>query len=316
MLDTHAGSGFYDLKDEKSLKTQESSAGISQLLNALATASLAQQGLASREALSREALSRETASQETALHKQAEFVLSQSRPELELMAQLADPNELGCIIEYLKIIARINMPPDNAGQAAADIDYKILAANLRHYPGSPFIVNALLRPQDKLIAAELHPAEAAALRRRFYDRKNIMVHQRDGFEALSALWPPPEKRGLVLIDPPYEKPDDYDRITQALQSLVKKWPAAMAMVWYPIKDRPTLWQFQEKLAHIDKAEILCAEFIYQKEIRHDRLNGCGLILLKPPFGFSYKLQSVFAFLHAALATEAAHTTIKPIKSLA
>src|SRR5690606_37221797 len=95
------------------------------------------------------------------------------------------------------------------------------------YPGSPAIVAGLLRDGDRLAACELHPEDAEALRANFRRDRRVAVHHRDGYEALPALVPPPERRGLVFLDPPYEARDEAERLGQALVAAVRKWPTGI-----------------------------------------------------------------------------------------
>lgn len=106
----------------------------------------------------------------------------------------------------------------------------------RTYPGSPEIVRSALRPGDRLIACELHPADAQALKARYRNDRQVAVHRRDGYEAIGALTPPAERRGLVFIDPPFEAPDETERLIAALQAGLARWPTGIFCAWYPIKD--------------------------------------------------------------------------------
>src|ERR1700722_14232108 len=152
----------------------------------------------------------------------------------------------------------------------------------RFYPGSPLLAAHMLRPQDRLIACGLHEEDARELRRNFRDRKQVQIHHRDGYEALRAFLPPEEKRGCVLIDPPYEQPDEFEKLGVAVADAYKRWPQGMFAIWYPIKERPAIWHFHEALIATGIRKQLCAEFVYEEEIRADRLNGCGFILINPP----------------------------------
>ena len=121
---------------------------------------------------------------------------------------------------------------------------------LKHYPGSPLQVARLLRPDDSAQLCELHTEEAAKLRDLFRGNPQVHVHQRDGYEALKALLPPKEKRGLVLIDPPYEAQEaEYKLIEQALKSALLRWPTGIYAVWYPIKLRSQVQPFLRRLQH-------------------------------------------------------------------
>ncbi len=192
-----------------------------------------------------------------------------------------------------EILALQRNAPDFAGEGSG-----LEAIHL--YPGSPVLIRRLLRPQDRLVACELHPEDANELKRRFHGDKQAHIHDRDGYEALEALLPPPEKRGLVLIDPPFEKPDEFDSLVEAVKTLNRKWPTGQGMIWYPVKERPAIWRFHEALAASGAARILCAEFTQFAEIRHDRLNGCGLIFVNPPWRLDRQLAQLFPALHERL----------------
>jgi len=176
---------------------------------------------------------------------------------------------------------------------------------LRFYAGSPFLARQMLRPQDRLIACEAHPDDFAALRRTVLpeaDRKNVQLHHRDGYAALKAFLPFAEKRGLILIDPPYEKPDEVDALLKALTLIPERAPQVTVAIWYPVKDRPTLWSFHERLREAKLGEILIAEFLFQPELRADRLNGTGFAFVNPPFILQEQLTALFPLLHQTLET--------------
>lgn len=203
--------------------------------------------------------------------------------------------------EYLDVLKRAN-----PGWDPADTELK----GFRRYPGSPVVAAGLLRPQDRLIACELHPEDCAELRRTMRHYAQAQIHCRDGYEALRAFLPPSEKRGLALIDPPYEDAQEFDRLPALLAEAWRRWPQGIFMLWYPIKERPAIWRLHEALRNLcpgggdgRQSKILCAEFVYQEEIRSDRLNGSGLIAINPPWRLDRQLQEIFSFLHKALATD-------------
>ena len=119
---------------------------------------------------------------------------------------------------------------------AALADYVGLVRELGLYPGSPVLIRALLRADDHLGCCELHPEEYRALCRRFARDPAVAVHLRDAWEALGALLPPQPRRGLVLIDPPFEEKDEGERLARALTAGLRRWPTGTFMAWYPIKD--------------------------------------------------------------------------------
>ncbi|NBC94742.1 MAG: 23S rRNA (adenine(2030)-N(6))-methyltransferase RlmJ, partial [Deinococcus-Thermus bacterium] len=116
------------------------------------------------------------------------------------------------------------------------------------YPGSPALAAALLRDGDRLVAVEQHPEDAAALKAAFAGDGRVQVHRRDGWEAMAALVPPAERRGLVLADPAFEVVDEFARMTAALVKAHARWPTGVYALWYPIKHRPPVDAFLGDLA--------------------------------------------------------------------
>ena len=154
------------------------------------------------------------------------------------------------------------------------------------YPGSPALIRAALRPQDRLMAVELHPEDHAKLKVHFKHDAQVAVHKRDAWEALRALTPFPEKRGLVLIDPPFEQEGDYGRITEAMALLRHRFRAAIIAAWYPIKHRAPVRGFHHALMEAGIAPLLAAELWLREPTDPQRLNGSGLVVTNPPQGFA------------------------------
>jgi len=182
--------------------------------------------------------------------------------------------------------------------------------HVRFYPGSPVIVRQMLRPQDRLIACELHPEDAEALRCQFRNDRQAHIHLRDGYDALSAFLPPPEKRGLVLIDPPFEERDEFEKLATALKAAHSRWAAGIFMLWYPIKDRPAIWRFHEAMVATGIPKQLVAEFTYDEAAGTDQLIGCGFLLINPPWKLDEELGTLFPALHEALATKHRGASVK------
>ena len=167
---------------------------------------------------------------------------------------------------------------------------------LKTYPGSPALAQYWLRAQDRLIACEREPAAARTLAARMRGDNRIRTVTIDGYTALNAYVPPKERRGLVLIDPPFEQPNEHDRIAQGLAGAQRKWPTGIYALWYPIKDTRESESFSRRLARLDIARMLRAELILPGK-GDERLRGSGLILVNPP----WKLQSELGVLLPALA---------------
>ncbi|MBV8825998.1 MAG: 23S rRNA (adenine(2030)-N(6))-methyltransferase RlmJ [Hyphomicrobiales bacterium] len=169
--------------------------------------------------------------------------------------------------------------------------------HLTTYPGSPVLVRGWLRPQDRLLAGELEPAAASALVRRMRGDTRVKVVMIDGWTALSAYLPPKERRGAVLIDPPFEQPNEFARLAEGLAVAHRKWPTGTYLAWYPIKDRRETDAFCRKLGRTGIPKMLRAELTIGPDRAATRLAGTGLVVINPP----WKLQSDLAVLLPVLA---------------
>lgn len=158
------------------------------------------------------------------------------------------------------------------------------------YPGSPLIAAGLLGEEDHLVLVEAVPAEAAALRRLFRYDPRIAVHCRDGWEAVGALLPPTPRRGLLLVDPPYEAPDDLRHVVEGLVLARRRWPVGVLAAWYPIKDRRMLRPFYRDLGASGVSGLLRAELSVRPDDNPAGLNGSGMILAAPPWGLEEDLR--------------------------
>jgi len=173
------------------------------------------------------------------------------------------------------------------------------------YPGSPALIRAALRPQDRLMAVELHPEDHAKLKAHFKRDTQVAVHKRDAWEALRALTPFPEKRGLVLIDPPFEQEGDNRRITEAMAMLRHRFRAAIIAAWYPIKHRAPVRGFHHALMEGGVAPLLAAELWLREPTDPQRLNGSGLVIANPPQGFAEDAAAILPALLAGLGADEA-----------
>ncbi|TAM93896.1 MAG: 23S rRNA (adenine(2030)-N(6))-methyltransferase RlmJ, partial [Rhodanobacteraceae bacterium] len=173
---------------------------------------------------------------------------------------------------------------------------------LRMYPGSPLLAANALRGNDRLVLCEVQDEETAALRARFRDDRRVHIHQRDGYAALHALLPPPEKRGLVLIDPPFEAQEgEFATIESALAHAHARWPNGVYAVWYPIKSHRTIMPFHRHLSNGPFGEVLVAELMVQPDDSPLRLNGCGMLIANPPWRLDAVLSTLLPALRGTLA---------------
>jgi 23S rRNA (adenine2030-N6)-methyltransferase len=150
------------------------------------------------------------------------------------------------------------------------------------YPGSPAIAREMLRPGDQAVAVELHPIDHAKLAERFAGAHTVKVMHLDGWTALHALVPPKERRGLVLVDPPFEAPGEMERLSAEMIKALRKWPTGIYAGWYPIKDTRIVDRALAPLAGADRP-VLRLELLIDHPNDTTRLNGCGLVVVNPPW---------------------------------
>jgi 23S rRNA (adenine2030-N6)-methyltransferase len=160
------------------------------------------------------------------------------------------------------------------------------------YPGSPALARAWLRAQDRLIACELEPGAAKALAGHLRGDLRIKCLAIDGWTAWSAYIPPKERRGVVLVDPPFEQDGDYRRLARGLESAVRKWATGIYLLWYPIKGRPEPDALAKSARRLGGAKILRAELTVSPLSDPTRLNGAGLILVNPPWTLENELSAL------------------------
>lgn len=171
------------------------------------------------------------------------------------------------------------------------------------YPGSPLIVRRLLRPQDRLTAIELHPEDAERLKSLFAGDFQVRTIELDGWLALGAHLPPKEKRGLVLVDPPFEEKGEFDRLVDGLVRAHRRWPGGIYALWYPIKDRAAVKDFREQLKETGISKILDIAFEVRPPSRDELFDGSGLVVVNPPFVFDEEMRVLLPALKTALAED-------------
>jgi 23S rRNA (adenine2030-N6)-methyltransferase len=230
VIDTHAGTGAYDLASEESGKTGEWREGIGRLIDA------------------------------------------------ELPASVA-----GLLEPYLAVVRKEN--PDGG---------------LTRYPGSPLIARRLIRRNDRLIVNELHADDVKALRRLFAADTRTTVLSLDAWMALKALLPPKERRGVVLVDPPFEQPGEFTRLAQGLREAWRRFATGTVIVWYPLKDARLVSAFRRELADLGVPKLLSAELLLGGKEESDGLGGTGLVVLNPPFQLDEKLARLLPYLAATV----------------
>jgi len=308
-LDTHAGRGHYDLtaahRGDTLERKPEHPDGIGRLM-------VEWHGLPARDSAMREPV-RMPEPKPHGLAARA----TPSQSQLSGLAEAAIPPALA---DYLRLVRDFDRRSGNLDPTA-----------IRYYPGSPSLVHALMRPQDRMALCELHPAEFQALRNDMYSAGRavspkpprtppdilggfgktalpakrisaaVSVHEIDGYTALRAMLPAPEKRALVLIDPPYEEQDEYEKITQSLRDALRRMSAATYAVWYPLTERARANEFLDKLAMLNPPPTLAVELSVAGETSALKMRGCGLAIINPPWQIDQTLKPMLADLAQRLA---------------
>jgi 23S rRNA (adenine2030-N6)-methyltransferase len=172
--------------------------------------------------------------------------------------------------------------------------YLGLVEALGLYPGSPVLIQALLRPADRLACCEIHPEDVVPLRRQFHRDPQVEVHDRSGWEALGALLPPKEKRGFAFIDPPFEDPDEFAALAAGLNRGHSRFGHGVFAAWYPIKQRAAVRTFHATMKAAGIPDILAIELHLREPANAERLNGCGLLVINPPYQFADQSELIAA----------------------
>ena len=169
--------------------------------------------------------------------------------------------------------------------------YKILTSNNNPseiYPGSPKIIQYFLRETDRLFAAELHQEDYLSLSENFRADKRVKTLHQNGYEAIKAILPPKEKRGLIFIDPPFEETDEFAQVINALQDGLKRFAHGIYAVWYPIKDQHQVSKFYAALKQLPVTKCLSVE-LNANEPNLNQLNSCGMVIINPAWQLDTKL---------------------------
>ena len=207
--------------------------------------------------------------------------------------------------EYLDGIARLWPERQHWPELAAywDVIATLNELELRFYPGSPEIARHLLREQDKLMLMELHNQEIEILRRHMGSDSRSAIHHRDGFEGLLGLLPPTPRRGLVLMDPPYELKEDYQRVLQTLKKAMQKWSTGIYALWYPIlgKEADRSRSMLELFKYAGFPSVLVAELEVAAQPDEWGMNGSGMLILNAPWQLDGQLTTLLPRLCTQLA---------------
>lgn len=212
----------------------------------------------------------------------------------EGIGRIWQAQDLGpALAEYLDAVRKFN--------AYCGADPKAPAPSF--YPGSPLLASETAREQDRLAFCEKHPEEFAALKNETEVRRTANTQLLDGYTALKALLPPPEKRALVLIDPPFESKDEFRSITGGMHEALRRFPSGTYAIWYPLTERARVDAFFEELQSLDLPPSFAAELEIAGEFSSLKMRGCGLVVVNPPWKIESEIADLLEELTRVLGQE-------------
>lgn len=198
-------------------------------------------------------------------------------------------------------------PPAPVARALAPYLDAVRAENppgsLVRYPGSPLIARRLMRPDDRLVANELHPEDSATLRHVLSGDPRCKVLELDAWVALKSLLPPKERRGVVLVDPPFEEVGELPRMLDGLAAATRRFATGTFLLWYPIKDPAPVTRFHAAAATLALPKLLVVEQMIRNQGDIPRLDGSGLLVVNAPYTLKASLEPVLEWLTPLLARE-------------
>ncbi len=214
--------------------------------------------------------------------------------------------------EYLQGIARLWQQADTPDllrpyfQAIADLNP---SGQLKYYPGSPLIARHLLRANDKLMLTELHPTDYPLLRTEFSKDPRAQVQKGDGYQQLKAKLPPPERRGLILIDPPYELKSDYHAVVEGIHQGYKRFSTGIYALWYPVVLRQQIKRLINELQDTGIRHILQIEMAVRPDSDRRGMTASGMIVINPPWKLEQQMRELLPWLHQQLVPEGTGHTL-------
>ncbi|MDW6091486.1 23S rRNA (adenine(2030)-N(6))-methyltransferase RlmJ [Vibrio rhizosphaerae] len=184
------------------------------------------------------------------------------------------------------------------------------SATLRYYPGSPRVAKAHLRAQDRMVLTELHPSDYPLLQQEFAADAQVSLYKDDGFRCLKASLPPKERRGLVLIDPPYELAHEYQDVVKAIAQSYKRWATGIYAIWYPVVYRANIDDMLAGLESLGIRKILQIELGVAPDNTERGMTASGMIVINPPWTLETQMQEILPYLQSVIAPKTGHTTLQ------
>ena len=269
-IDTHAGAGLYDLSGDEARRSGEWRTGIGALLD---EETLAPTGLLQEDI---EALVLPYFDAVRSFNAKCEQVGDHDAPEF-------------------------GGPLD---QEALRVQASTSCQRLQHYPGSGLLARRLLRPQDRAVLNELHRDDVLKLRHAVGRDRRVSILDLDGWTVVKSTLPPKERRGILLLDPPFELIGEFKRLEAALAEATRRFATGISLLWYPVKAGGASENFVRQMAKAGHKRLLCAELLIRHRDHAPGLNGSGLLIHNPPYGLDAQLKVLLGWLSENLASGA------------
>ena len=207
-------------------------------------------------------------------------------------AQKTDEWKLG----VKKVLSGVDGAPADVAELLAEWVDIIRAAGDTNYPGSPRITHAMLRAADRMALYEMHPEDSTALAAEFEGDYKTRVYNSDGWQVSVSPIPPKEGRGLILCDPPFEDGKDFDRMIKLLNNSSRRWAGGVVALWYPVKRRDHTDEWLGTLRELKFRDLLNIELYIREPRSASMLNGCGMVILNPPYVLREEMDALLPWL--------------------
>ena len=177
---------------------------------------------------------------------------------------------------------------------------------LHYYPGSPRVARALIREQDRMTLTELHSSDFPLLLQEFRRERQVRMHNEDGYKRLKANMPPKERRGVVLIDPPYELKTEYQDVVDGIKDAYRRWATGTFAIWYPVVYRANIDLITQGLEDLGIRKILQIELGVAPDSEERGMTASGMIVINPPWKLKQQMEEILPWLQECIAPETGH----------
>ncbi|MFN0314427.1 MAG: 23S rRNA (adenine(2030)-N(6))-methyltransferase RlmJ [Burkholderiales bacterium] len=192
-------------------------------------------------------------------------------------------------------------PPEELAPYLAAVTALNTFRSLRYYPGSPVLARRYMRAGDRMVLSELNREDCRELEHHFKGDRQVHVHNMDGYQALKAFLPPPERRGLVLVDSSFDRAQEFKRLADAFAEAHRRWDTGVFALWYPLMAWQDMERFERRIIATGIRKLLYLELSLFPENWTESLRGCAMLVANPPWGFEEEAKKLLPWVRATLA---------------